>query len=85
MASNGTAVSGDDYSCDLNNQCVIIISISTFFGLFLICSCLVICYRCFWKEESVSVTTPLEAAAQQQSQQKPEIIDVAVAVDEDPT
>jgi hypothetical protein len=85
MASNGTAVSGDDYSCDMKNQCLTVISISTFFGLLLICSCLAICYRCFWKEESVSVTTPLEAAAQQQQQpqQKPEIIDVAV--DEDPT
>lgn len=83
MASNGTAANSDDYVCDLKNQCVTIISISTFFGLLLICSSVALCYRCFWPEDTTAavVTTPLETA--QQQQEKPETIEVAV--DEDPS
>lgn len=49
MASNSTSPSqgatGDEYECNMNNQCVTIISISTFFGVIFLCSICTICYR----------------------------------------
>ena len=74
MASNSTSptqgTTGDGYECNMNNQCVTIISIGTYFALIFFCSCCTLSYRCLQRINFIDEREEAATRRQQQQQQQ---------------